>query len=570
VGEQPQPVDAQSERIDRLHADRPGPGIDRLRVDRLRADLAGFTVDAVDELLGPVAHGALGREHALPARIVVQGLPDDPLATLVAVFVLGLEVPRHRLAAALPTVGLADLEQLKLIRVAGADPDDAVRASVDLRPYAAVDALGTADWLLISARGELAPGRPLASDHVLGVGGASLTLARCTIRRPVERVLDLGTGCGVQALHAGRHARSVIGTDTSARALRMAELNWLLNRSTVAGAEFATRQGSLLDPVADERFDLVVSNPPFVITPRSLPGQAYEYRDGGMVGDELVRRLVTSVGSVLRPGGVAQLLGNWEQRRGESWTERVSGWLAESGLDGWVVQREMQDPAEYAETWIRDAGQHLSKDADELYAAWLADFSSRQVEGVGFGLVTLRKPLDAATGDSTGDAGTPSGGESRPTPRRAPNPPVRGGPIGAGIRSGGRLRRLEERRTGPGLPTGNEILAGLIAHDWLAVRDDAALLNSVLLVAADITEERHLIPGADDPSVILLRQGGGAGRVVQASTALAGLVGACSGELTVGQLTGALSGLLEVPEADLSAELLPAVRSLITDGFLHP
>jgi methylase of polypeptide subunit release factors len=478
--------------------------------------------------------------------------------------VLGLEVPRHRLAAALPTAGLADLEQLGLIRAAGADPGDAVRAGVDLRPYAAVDALGTADWLMISDPGELATGRPLASDHVLGVGGASLTLARCTIRRPVERVLDLGTGCGVQALHAARHARSVIGTDTSARALRMAELNWLLNRSTVAGAEFVTRQGSLLDPVADERFDLVVSNPPFVITPRSLPGQAYEYRDGGMVGDELVRRLVTSVGSVLRPGGVAQLLGNWEQRRGESWTERVSGWLAESGLDGWVVQREMQDPAEYAETWIRDAGQHLSKDADELYAAWLADFSSRQVEGVGFGLVTLRKPLDAADGDSIGDAGTPSGSGSQRRPRS--------GPVGdgTGIRPGGRLRRLEERRTGPGLPTGDEVLAGLIAHDWLAVRDDAALLNSVLQVAADITEERHLMPGADDPSVILLRQGGGAGRVVQASTALAGLVGACSGELTVGQLTGALAVLLEVPEADLTAELLPAVRSLITDGFLHP
>lgn len=501
-------------------------------IGRLRADLTGFTVDSVDELLGPVAHGALGREQALPARRIVQQRPDEPLATLVAVFILGLEVPRRQLAAALPQLGTDGAAQLGLIQESGSGPDDAVRSVVDLRPYAAVDALGSADWWLISDPGELATGHPLAEDHVLGVGGASITLARCTIRQPVDRVLDLGTGCGVQALHAARHARFVIGTDTSARALRMAELNWLLNASTIDGTQMRTRRGSLLEPVLDQRFDLVVSNPPFVITPRSLPGAGYEYRDAGLVGDELVSRLITTVGSVLAPGGVAQLLGNWEDRQNEGWVDRVTGWLADSGLDGWIVQRELQDPAEYAETWIRDAGQHRGKDADELYAAWLADFATRGVVGVGFGLVTLRRPLDAA---------------QRP-----------------------RLCRVEERRSGPGLPTGNEVVSALRAADWLAVRDDAALLASVLQVSADVTEERHHLPGVEDPSVILLRQGGGAGRAVQASTALAGFVGACSGELTVGQLTGALAGLLEVPEADLTAELLPAVRALITDGLLLP
>src|SRR4051812_41774544 len=88
------------------------------RVDRLRADLSGFTVDTVDELLGPVAHGALGREQSLPARLVVQH-SDDPLATLVAVFVLGLEVPRRRLEAALPTLGPGGAIGLGLVEEAG-------------------------------------------------------------------------------------------------------------------------------------------------------------------------------------------------------------------------------------------------------------------------------------------------------------------------------------------------------------------------------------------------------------------------------------------------------------------
>ena len=501
-------------------------------VAKLGSDLTGFTVDAVNDLLGPVAQAALGREQSLPARLVVSERLDEPLGALIAVFLLGLEVSAERLARAVPQVGLAGLTELGLLTQAGQDPGDPVRALVDLRPYATVDALGPADWWLASDLSEVATGRPLAEDHVLGVGGASLTLARCTVRRPTGRVLDLGTGCGIQALHAARHAEHVVATDISARALRLAELNWQLNASTIEGTTIEGRRGSLLEPVSGELFDLVVSNPPFVITPRSTPSAAFEYRDGGLVGDDLVRQLVETIGSVLAPGGIAQFLGNWEGRRGEGWTDRVSSWLEASGLDGWVVQREWQDPAEYAETWIRDSGQHLGKDADELYAAWLADFASRGVEGVGFGLVTLRQP--------TGGTGS--------------NP----------------MRMVEERRTGPGLPWGDEVLATLERHDWLAARDDDALLASTLRVAADVTEERHHLPGAEDPTVILLRQGGGAGRVVQANTALTGLVGASSGDIPVGRLIAAVASLLEVDVQALSAELLTDVRGLVRDGLLEP
>ncbi|GLY14178.1 methyltransferase [Kineosporia sp. NBRC 101677] len=504
-------------------------------VGKLRADLTGFTVDAVNDLLGPVAQAALGREQSLPARLAVaQHLASpsqEPLAALVAVFVLGLEVPAGRLARAVPRTGVAGLSELGLLAAAGPDPADPVRALVDLRPYATVDALGPADWWLASDLSEVATGRPLSEDHVLGVGGASLTLARCTVRRPTGRVLDLGTGCGIQALHAARHSKHVVATDVSARALQLAGLNWALNAPTIGTTTIEGRLGSLLEPVTGQEFDQVVSNPPFVITPRSTPAAAFEYRDGGMVGDDLVRHLVESVGSVLAPGGIAQFLGNWEGRADEGWTDRVSSWLTASGLDGWVVQREWQDPAEYAETWIRDSGQHLGKDADDLYAAWLADFASRGVEGVGFGLITLRRPERE---------------------------------------SGAPLRIVEERRTGPGLPWGDEVLATLERHDWLAAHDDEALLAATVRVAPDVTEERHHRPGAEDPSVILLRQGGGAGRVVQAGTALTGFVGASSGDIPVGRLIGALASLLEVDVAALQTELLSDVRNLVRDGLLEP
>ncbi|WP_454300017.1 methyltransferase [Salana multivorans] len=183
-------------------------------------------------------------------------------------------------------------------------------------PYSAEDERGAFDWWIASDPSEVARGGAvLPAGHVLGIGGASRTLAQLTIRRPVERVLDLGTGCGIQALHAARHTRVVVATDVDERALAFTRFNAALNLSPSDGV-VETRLGSMLEPVAGERFDLVVSNPPFVITPREAGMTEYTYRDGGASGDDLVRDLVGSLGSVLTPGGVAQLLGELGAPRG--------------------------------------------------------------------------------------------------------------------------------------------------------------------------------------------------------------------------------------------------------------
>ncbi len=511
-------------------------------VPALRADLlaSGFTVDGVGDLLGEVASAALHREQAVPVRrVLASARADDPRVALARLFLLGDDVPRAAVDRALAGVGTTGAARLGLVTAAGAGDDDAVRAAVDLRPYAAEDARGPVEWWLASDLGEVATGGRLAGDHVLGAGGASITLAQVTMRTPTGRVLDLGTGCGIQALHAARHAEAVVGTDISRRALGFARINAALNAPDAA---LELRHGSMLEPVAGERFDLVVSNPPFVITPHSgAAGRAvadalgdYEYRDGGRAGDDLVRDLVTGVGAVLAPGGVAQLLGNWEHRRGEPWTDRVGAWLDAAGLDGWVIQREVLDPAEYAETWIRDGGTTPEREPDAwaaAYGAWLDDFAARDVEAVGFGILTLRRPRDGG----------------RPT-----------------------LRRLEEHTGSVRQPLGAHLAASLAAHDWLAARDDATLARERLVVADDVTEERYLTPGAADPNVVVLRQGDGLGRGVHASTGLAALVGACDGELAVGQIVGAIAALFGVGADELAAELLPAVRGLVRDGFLRP
>src|SRR6185312_11974476 len=108
----------------------------------------------------------------------------------------------------------------------------------------------------------------------------------------------------------------------------------------------------------------------------------------------------------------------------------------------------------------------------------------------------------------------------------------------------------------------------LAAHDAQAALDDDAFGALCLTVAGDVTEERHLWPGAESPTAILLRQGGGFGRLVAADTGLAALVGACDGDLSVTAIVAALAQLLEVDENALRADLLPTIRALVTDALL--
>ena len=507
-----------------------------------------YVTEHLEEVLGAVASAALRREDPAPARRRLAG-STDPAATLLALFVLGETLPAARVAAALPTLGLEGAQRLGLLapadgsaadRPAADGPDGhpadrsaadgpSVRALVDLAPYAAEDDAGPLHWWIASDLSELATGAPLSPEHVLGVGGASLTLARITPRTPVGRVLDLGCGGGIQAMHASRHAEHVVATDLSERALAFAAFNAALN-----GIELDLRRGSLLEPVAGEVFDLVVSNPPFVITPRAGDDEhdPWTYRDGGRAGDTLLAELLAQLPAHLAPGASAVMLGNWEITDEEDGFAHPRGWLEPAladGVDAWVLQRDREDPAEYAGTWARDGG-ITPRDHrwDALIDAWLEDFASRAVEGIGFGYLLLRRP----------DAG-----------RR------------------GLLRT--ELTTGTGSGTLSEHLAAsLAALDRLSALDDEALAATRPVRAEDVVERRHLTPGQWDPLLIELVQGAGLARTVPADQALAATVGALDGTLTLGQVIAAVCALTDADVEETRARILPAVRELALTGMV--
>jgi methylase of polypeptide subunit release factors len=488
------------------------PDLSPAVADALRTALsrAGYRVDGVRALLGREAHAALGRGEPEPAyRASAEG---GELGVLVRLLLLGSVEPDAAVAAALAPLAPADAMRAGLLRRESAG----WAAAVDLRPYG--DDTGSEWWVLSDL-----DARRQERDHVTGVGGASLTLASATVRDPVATVLDLGTGCGVQALHASRHARAVTATDVAPRALAMARATFTLN-----GLDVELLDGAWLAPVTGRRFDRIVSNPPFVPGPARVD---YVYRDSGQAGDDAIAALVRALPDHLEPGGVAQLLGSWLHVRGQDWPDRVRSWLPD-GVDAWILQREVTDPALHVGTWQRDAGLDPASPAARVQAGtWLDWLAAQKVEAVGFGLLTLRHA-----------SGTPT-------------------------------VVVEDLPGELDDPLGPEVAGWLRRVDWLhAHAGDDALLDAHLRLAEGVVLERYATAGDEgwaDAGAAVARADGPRWRH-EVDEPAAALLAGCRGAVSLGELVELLAFAHDRPVDALVDASLPAVRELVRHGLLVP
>lgn len=287
---------------------------------------------------------------------------DDPLRTLVQLF-LGAE-PVERMRAE-RTLDLESARASGLLVVEG----ERVTA-----PFA------VAEWQGLLVAHDHETDSSLAADHVTGINNATRTLAALTVRRPVARALDLGTGSGAQALLAAAHAESVVATDINERSLEVARLNLDLN--CVDNVEL--RPGSFFEPVEGELFDLIVSNPPFVVSPDA----ELVFRDGGLGRDRVSRLIVTELARRLEPGGFASALVCWAHGEDADWSAPLRAWLEGSGCDAFVVRYAAEDPLEYALRWA----------APEAVERWVAYYGEERLEAFSTGGVVLRRRADAAQG----------------------------------------------------------------------------------------------------------------------------------------------------------------------------
>jgi hypothetical protein len=432
----------------------------------------------------------------------------EPLGTLIKLLVLDASVDRDAAERAFAPLPLDRVEQLGLVASGARE----VRPLVRIVPH---------DDLLIVSDRRLPEAYESRPDHVAGVHAPSLTLSHLTVRLPVDTALDVGTGCGIQAILAARHSAHVVATDLNTRALDFAAFNARLN-----GIEnVEVRAGSFFEPVEGSRFGLVTCNPPYVISPES----AFLFRDSGMTGDTVSRQVVERAPEFLDDGAFAQMLVSWAVTPGDDWSAPLRSWVEGSGCDAWLLHSRTDDPLTHAGNWLRH---EVGTDAG-LYAAaidrWLAYFERLGIEGIAVGAVILRR------------------------------------------RSGNNWVLADELPGGRLGPASDHILRVFGAQDYLAgLTDERALLAERLALDEHSLLEQRVVYRDREWTVgeigLTLQDGVGFRAVLDPPTA--GLPAALDGTRTLGDVADDLARLEAVSRTEVEQAFLPVARRMLAAGFL--
>jgi methylase of polypeptide subunit release factors len=319
-----------------------------------------YSEAAVNELLGEDASGGTEEDAAGHER----RLPQGRVATVIRLLFLQRRVPRHAAIEALGERGVDALGALGLAAIG----DEVV-------PRVRVLPIGP---LLIVGDGYAGSDDP--ADYVAIYTPTSRVLDSLTPRPRVARALDVGTGSGIHALLAARHADRVVATDVNPRALVFTELNAVLNGVT----NVECRQGSLFEPVAGETFGLITCNAPYVVSPENR----WAYRDSGFDADEFSARVVRDAAAHLAEHGYATLLVSWLAQDEDAPDERAFEWSDETGCDSWILPVWDADPISHATSWNSHLdGEEFSRALDE----WTGYFERLGVRWISEGAVLLHK-----------------------------------------------------------------------------------------------------------------------------------------------------------------------------------
>jgi methylase of polypeptide subunit release factors len=432
-----------------------------------------------------------------------------PLDTLIRLFLIGAPVEAGDVRRCITPMSMDDWVRMGLIEVRG----DQVLATIHWVPHEG----------LFIASDRYDAFRSGRADVLMGIGSTTMFLAAVRVPHHLGASLDLGTGCGTVAMLAAAQSDRVVATDTNPRAVAAAKFNARVNGLD----HIECREGSFFEPVRGEQFDLIQSNPPFVISPEDR----YAYRDSGLGLEGVTRAIVQGAADVLADGGYCQIVTNWAQVTGEDWRDRLTAWADGTGCDMWVAPHNTLDPGAYAVKWIRHTEQDDAESFARRYDAWVAYYEREHVETVFGGLIVLRR------------------------------------------RSGDNWFHVADDLADIVAPAGEGIVRAFAAQDFLHERGaGGGLLDQCLRVAPEARLEQTARCEGQDWNVEEVRLVIDTGLCATGRTDpfMARLVGGCDGTRPLRELVGDMAESLQRDMSDVAPSVLELVRGMVTSGFLLP
>jgi hypothetical protein len=327
----------------------------------------------------------------------------------------------------------------------------------------------------------------------------------------------------VHGLLAARHADSVVSSDLNPRATELARFNVWLNGCP----NMTCVTGDTFEPVAGERFDLILCNPPFVVAPQ----RELLFRDSGMPLDSYVRKIIREAPRHLAEGGCLQLVCEWVGSEGRDWSERIAPWLAGNGCDAWVLRDYTEPVYRYAGIRLRETLPALPEQDRDFVARWMDFYRAQGIEQIHGGLVLLRR------------------------------------------RNGESWQRFEGLDGSLTKPFGPAIAAGLAARDFLADHaGDEELLHTrpVLAPGVELVTVHERRGGGWGLERATLRQSDGLMRRIRLDPAIADFLGRFDGETPVSGQIERLAAEVKAAPTQVQTEALELVRRMLDLGFLVP
>lgn len=493
-----------------------GPSLQRYRRLSARFSEVGFEAPLISERM------RLANINSVVSRscLAMEYGSEAPLDVLFRLFVLRFGQPAELVEAALGPQLLNELQA-----------DQVLYASAPGRLRAAFQILSSRELLLCKDDILLEdPSAGLRPDLVLGAGTASATVAMLAIHTPGGTVLDMGCGGGIQsflAVQAG--AGRTVGVDISPRALQFAAVNTVLN-GMEAGCTW--RQGSFFEPLEpDQRFDLIVCNPPFFIS----PSRALLYRDSGLEADGLGQLLLREIPQHLQPGGYGVVLMNWYHQTEKDWTERPAAWLQQSGCDALLVSLRCDAPMAYVHGWLNEEVFDQSQKLDQLLRDWMAYYRQLNAGAFTLGAIVLRRRPDGSEGS---------------------------------------IRTLVCEGPFPSTPCGRQLLRIFANHDCMEQHDSVhGILSLRPAIPADCELAVIQRPAPDSGRLevagAMLRQGGGLRQEARLDPNIYRLLSTADGQTSLADLTGQLAGLLGRDPQALERGVAELAVRLAAGGLLE-
>ncbi len=177
-------------------------------------------------------------------------------------------------------------------------------------------------------------------EYVYPANLDSITLCEAMIKKSINTALDLGCGCGILSLFASQFSKNVTGVDLNPRAVNFSQFNAILNG--IDNCQFL--DGDLYESIAGEKYDLILSNPPYELTTK----KTYLYKDGGKYGDKILKRIISGASSHLRKGGLCQVVTRIAQFGDKKRQDMIREWTTDN-LYIFFINLQQMDIYRYAQ-----------------------------------------------------------------------------------------------------------------------------------------------------------------------------------------------------------------------------